>query len=191
MRRRSTYRLSTLLLLVTIASAACAGVANTVQRAAGQRAATNRVHDLGGRVFCLHDQTEDGRLRGFAEPPAPRWLRDIVGDELFQTVDIVDISRPNVGDSDLDLLQNVSTLTTLILNDSQVTDAAIDRIAVLPQLKYLSIFNTNVTSAGRARLRQLRPDVDICFMQFGHMTGPMWYWYRSEAEAQDLRDSLL
>ncbi len=42
-----------------------------------------------------------------------------------------------------------------------ITDASVDALATLPELKRLDVWNTGVTQKGMARLRELRPDLEL------------------------------
>jgi Leucine-rich repeat (LRR) protein len=42
-----------------------------------------------------------------------------------------------------------------------VTDASIDVLASLPALKRLDVWNTAITEKGMARLRELKPDLEL------------------------------
>ena len=42
-----------------------------------------------------------------------------------------------------------------------ITDASVEVLAGLPELKRLDVWNTGVTEKGMARLRELRPDLEL------------------------------
>ena len=87
-----TFRLRTLFVLTTILVVWFGVVVN---RAYEQREAVRAMKALGAMVFY---DWQLGRPRGIknflprprqAEPPGPKWLRRVIGDEFFQDVDVV------------------------------------------------------------------------------------------------------
>lgn len=58
-------------------------------------------------------------------------------------------------------LAGLTTLEDLVLNSGKVTDAAIEHLAGLKNLRTISLAGTRVTDAGKQRLRQLLPQVQI------------------------------
>src|SRR5262245_48181306 len=61
----------------------------------------------------------------------PRWLEDLIGSEhtwLFEEPRDVNLRGPQVTDDTLRLLHDLPTMTTLWLEDTQVSDAAVDEL---------------------------------------------------------------
>jgi hypothetical protein len=75
------------------------------------------------------------------------------------TVRIVDLGRPAVGDSDLELLWAFPGLRSLELDGSAVTDAGLLRLPSLPMLEGLSLRRTAVTESAVAAFRAKHPHV--------------------------------
>ena len=48
-----------------------------------------------------------------------------------------------------------------LYSNTGITDASVDVLASLPELKRLDVWNTGVTEKGMARLRELRPDLEL------------------------------
>ena len=78
-RRWFQFSLRTLFVLLTVL---CVWLAVTVNRARKQREAVAAIEAVGGMVLYEH-QYDD------SEPPGPKWLRELVGDEYFVSVDVV------------------------------------------------------------------------------------------------------
>ncbi|MGE0144708.1 MAG: hypothetical protein AB7I19_14360 [Planctomycetota bacterium] len=83
------------------------------------------------------------------------------------TVRIVDLARPSVGDSDLDLLSAFPGLRSLDLDGSAVTDAGLLRLSSLPMLEELSLRRTAVTPAAVAEFRRQFPHVGRVVLSLG------------------------
>ncbi len=130
----------------------------------------------GGRIG-YDFQRGDGGFEPFAEPPGPAWLRNLLGDDFFTTVVLVEVHSnvpikqldalpyvqiayllgPHVGDDDIRHLSGLTRIEILTLGvDSQVTDDGLDVIGGLTQLRLLDLSNTMVTDAGLEKLRGLR-----------------------------------
>ena len=70
-----------------------------VLRARQQQAAIGAIEDVGGTVMYRFERL------GEPEPPGPRWMRKLIGDEYFVTVVDVAFWNPNTTDEDLKLIQ--------------------------------------------------------------------------------------
>ena len=78
-------------------------------------------------------------------------FRELGGQATFedrQVLVTVDMHRAPIGDSDLELLEGLSTLQTLDLSYTRVTDAGLKHLRGLKELKRLSLLGTKVTDAG-------------------------------------------
>ena len=92
-----------------------------------------------------------------AHPPGPAWLRNLLGDDYFGQVEIVDLSETQVADDGLERIQRLSQTRILYLGGSKVTDAGLAHLAGLTQLEELYLGGTQVTDQGAMRLRQALP----------------------------------
>jgi hypothetical protein len=52
-----------------------------------------------------------------------------------------------------------------------VTDASVDVLAALPALRRVDLWQTGISDAGIARLRELRPDLELQTETTGAITG--------------------
>jgi hypothetical protein len=73
----------------------------------------------------------------------------------------VDLGRTKVTDAGLQHLAGLKQLRALDLNNTQVTDAALKHLAGLKQLRELDLFLTKVTAKGKADLKKALPDLEI------------------------------
>jgi hypothetical protein len=140
-RRWFQFSLRTLLIVVTVFAVWCAYQAN---RAATQRRALAMVERLcanrrqtsydpmaiGGIAFDYQLQ-KNGKWTVYdplAPPPAPAWLRQLIGEELFRRPVNIDLSDTDVTDADLAALEGLSSLRTLRLYRTAVTEKAVGRL---------------------------------------------------------------
>src|SRR4051812_11530672 len=94
-RRRLTYSIRALLVV-----SALIGIVLAVQvnRARDQERIVNLIqgsHRTSAPFLYRHQWPPGGRLDRQAEPPGPRWLRNLLGDHYFQTVRIVEAIMPD------------------------------------------------------------------------------------------------
>jgi len=116
-RKRLRFRLSLAVAMVGIALIAVC-LAPIVNRARRQKEATALVLRAGGQIGYEHNYSvaQGSFVSGDPEPPGPRWLRNLVGAEYFQTVNYVNVSShwgryPNIdGFEFLDDLPSVRRL---------------------------------------------------------------------------------
>jgi Leucine Rich repeat len=144
-RRWLRFSLRSLLILVTIL---CVWLGVKVNQARRQKEAVDALSKVGAAIRYEH-QLSDTHPRDFAvekELDVPRWLRDLAGDDFFQTVVAVQATRP-------------------------VTDNDFIHLAALPRIRFLYLTNTGprVTDAGLAHLP--RPDRLVSFVAGGTAVG--------------------
>jgi hypothetical protein len=130
-----------------------------VHRAREQRRATQVIRDSGG---SLHYDWEfvGGTFVPGREPPAPDWLRRLLGDEFLQEVTWANIAETTEGRNALDRalvhLRSLGRLRELILTAGCLQDTHLSRIQGLTALERLEIVGAvNLTDAGLAHLRGL------------------------------------
>jgi uncharacterized membrane protein len=72
------------------------------------------------------------------------------------------LSHNELTDRTVAKLANLKKLERLNLySNPGITDASVEVLASLPELKRLDVWNTGVTEKGMARLRELRPDLEL------------------------------
>ncbi len=83
------------------------------------------------------------------------------GDRLIE----VDLDGKPVTDADLDHLVTLSDLKILNLSGSRITDEGLAKLAPLKRLKFLYLFKTEITDAGVAHLKELPRLEVLCLDQ--------------------------
>jgi hypothetical protein len=138
-----------------------------VNRGRGQRRVADAIRAAGGWVTYDHEYIQylKGNPGRRSEPSAPRWLRSVLGDDLFQDIAYVnlvyDVRAPGampigggVRDDRLtSLISQLPRLWEFTARDGQVTDAGMGVIARSPSLARLELLQPHVTDTGIELLR--------------------------------------
>ncbi len=149
-RRWFQYSLRTLLLVMLLASIGMSWFAAKLQPAREQREAAEAIEKLGGSV--TYDWESDVSR---SEPPGPAWVRNLLGENFFGNVVGVSLENTHVTDAAIEHVKGFSQLQDLDLMDTPVTDAGLEHLKALTQLRMLSLDETRVTDAGLEHLKGL------------------------------------
>jgi hypothetical protein len=159
-----------------------------VEKAARQKAAVEGIENSGGDVLYEHQSESDGNFDPLAPPPGPKWLRRLLGDDLFTTVVLADVYTddgaayleqlpklrrvhllgPAITDSALLHVADLNELEMLtVARDLPITDRALGALTRLRHLKILYLSSRRITDAGLDRLRELveLTNLDLEFAQ--------------------------
>ncbi len=129
-RRRFQFSIGSLLLLTVFVALPCSWLATEMQAAKRQREAVAAIKGLKGSVGY---DWEGGVSR--VEPPQPRWLRHLLGDDFFATVNFVSFEGPDEA------------------AEAKITDAVMERLEALPQVETLLLDGTGSRTPGWNTLR--------------------------------------
>src|SRR5579864_9191028 len=181
--RRWVISLRALMVLIVVLSIGIAWVTN---RARHQREAVAEILARGGQVvFDYQYGKGTSNYIPNADPPAPKWLRHLVGDEYFRQVVRVILPRasPALGtqhssghtDSRPDhVMRFVGMLTSvkmLTINREQATDAGLNQIRGLKNLETLWVQDAeDLTDAGFAALQGMTHLERLTIMNPKHLT---------------------
>ena len=89
------------------------------------------------------------------KPSGPEWLRDLLGDDFLKNVDAVIFHGSEVTDAGLEHLKTLRQLKNLNLGTTRTTDAGLEHIKALRQLQVLNLNFTRVSDAGLESLKRL------------------------------------
>ncbi len=168
-RRWLQFSLRTLLFSMLLLSCALGWYA---ERARRQREALSKIIRYGGEVTYDYQldflgqprRDKHGNFQHGLQPPGPRWLRELVGDDYFRAPVKVWLEiDEGVGFEDRDLqalagaLQSLPTLRTLSLRGSPITDAGLAHLHGLTQVREFDCMWTNVTDEGIDALQEALP----------------------------------
>ena len=126
------------MIFVLVVAVAASWLGGKFEQKHKEREAVDALRKAGGNV--LYDFEAKG-----SQPPGPAWLRGWLGEEYFATVVEAYLGRTTITDDDLAALESVPTLETLDISDTRITDAGLRHIAMLRNLKSLSLTNGATT----------------------------------------------
>ena len=183
-RRRFQISLKSLMICVAVIAVACGMFSKKLIEARKQEMAVGKIVRLGGSVDYDYQSDSGEWFQTSTGVSIPRWLRTIVGDGMFATVECVNLHGSNVTDANvvqLDLdkfpaialsntpitdhglanLAGLTNLEVLRLDSTQITDAGLAHLESLSKLQVLFVKNTNVTPGGVKKLQQSLPNCRI------------------------------
>ena len=139
-----------------------------VNKARQQARAVAAVKSHGGWVHFDYEFV-GGKLTKGREPWAPRWLREILGDEFFREIEYVSLvyddstgkryDNENFSSCDdlLALLVRQPGIKKLFLHGTQATDTGLEHVGKMTGLDALYFWDaTSITDAGAAHLAGLK-----------------------------------
>jgi len=126
-----------------------------MRQAERQRKAVEAIREVGGWVGYDYQRTEDGVVETWREPPAPAWLRELIGDDFFSEATGVYAYGTNAGDVVLEHLKGLPRLEWLSISGRQITDARLKHLKGLTGLDWLVLSGTEVRDGGLVHLRGL------------------------------------
>jgi len=157
-RWRFQFSLRSLVVLVVAVAVPCSWLTVKMREAERQRRAVEAIRKAGGIVFYDFHFVKEENGYGILEqdPPAPAWLRQVVGNDSFSEAHIIVFHNPEqVGDDVLERIGRLRKLKRLALDDSAVTDVGLKHLTGLTRLWGLELNGTQVTDEGLLALRGL------------------------------------
>jgi hypothetical protein len=171
------FRLATLLLLITGLGIWLGLQVNRVNR---QRRAVAEITARKGIVGYDY-QTDLNPKTSEKEPPGPKWLRQLIGDDYFCEVECVDFATDYFGrrkelglskvdDDGLACLELIPKITTLELgNNRAITDAGLVHLRNLNDLSTVYLYRSSITGPGLAHLADL-PALKVVDLKWAPVT---------------------
>ena len=150
-RSRFQYSIRSLLVLTLVVATACSWLAVEEQQARKQREVVEEIWNAGGSVWFDYQLEPDGVEipdMDLAEPPGPAWLRNVLGDDMFVNVLMVNLWRTELGDARLEHLKVFTKLQWLYLWHVNVGDAGLEHLRGFNQLRELELNDTGVSDTG-------------------------------------------
>ena len=163
---RFQFGIRSLLAFCLASSIAASWLAVEIEQARRQNEA---VKAIGGRHYHDWEFDADGELRANPEPPAPIWLRNLLGVDFFSVVDSISFDTrtwndrrqksyflyTDMTDARLEHLNEFAHLRALNLSCTNITDAGLERLRVLNGPASVGLDDTNITDAGLKCLADL------------------------------------
>ena len=165
---RFQFSIRSLLVLTVAVAIPCGWLGVEMRAAKRQREVVDEITKLRG------DVTYDWQLYAIGytlhrQPPGPGWLRNLLGDDFLVVVVVVTINHTEATDATLEHLKCLTQLRRLMLNGTNVTDAGLTHLAGLNQLEWLSLGKTAVSDAGVKHLQCLT-QLQILDLDSSHVT---------------------
>jgi Leucine-rich repeat (LRR) protein len=169
-RRRFRFSLRTLMLALTVFGI---WLGIETDRALKQRRAVEMVRKFGGMVGYRHQRIGTSNWDSSVEPWAPRWLRQIMGEDYFVSVFEVYLANygnpvdPPMGvlqrltDDDIGCLAGLRRIERLDLARAPVTAQGLAHLVGLQNLEYLDLRDTIITDQHLEQLGRLRHLKDL------------------------------
>ncbi|MEX0642971.1 MAG: hypothetical protein WD468_09740 [Pirellulales bacterium] len=162
-RLRLRFRLSTLLLIITVL---CIWLGRWTYIARHQRNAIEIITKAEGHVIFGYEEDSQGKRIPNPTPPAPKWLRDAIVEDYFRSPIIVDFAtnlgrrqgseEPKATPEALAALGELRGIHSIELSHNEtVNDESLKWLAGLRKLRVLYLYNTAVTGSGLAYLSGL------------------------------------
>jgi hypothetical protein len=148
-RRWYQFSLRTLLIFVLICAISSAWFGMKIERKRRERDAVQRIIAKSGVAQY------DYEIAHQSEPDGPAWVRRLFGDNLFSDVRAVSLPGGTHNDDDLALLDELTQVRELDLQDAHVTDTGLAHLSALSELERLNLHGTSVGDAGLKHLKGL------------------------------------
>ncbi len=153
-RRRIQFSISSLLLLTPAVAIPFGWLTLARDAAMQQRDVVEEIRTAGGVITYDYQLPPDVAVPERPTPPGPRWLRNVLGDDLFVNVTEVDLSNSNFDEAVLRRFRALPQLRSLALSNN-ASDAALENIKGLTRLQRLSLARSKITDAGLRNLEGL------------------------------------
>jgi len=129
-------------------------LAERLQLAKRQREAVAAIRATGGGdVFYDWQHVDDGQP--IEPPPGPLWARNALGDDFFASAVYVYLHSPRISDAAMEHVRALPQLKELWLFNSEITDAGLRHLKDLKKLEKLGHNSAKVTDAGLSHLKSL------------------------------------
>jgi hypothetical protein len=183
-RRWFQFSLRTLLILTLIVAIPCAWIGRKIEKKRRERGAVEAIRASGGTAsydyevpWSWFDRRDERFSPSYYGPDGPSWLRGMLGEDFFNEIVQVDlsrvpvarldwldtlpqlrwlrVSRPDLADADLTHIRDLTQLRSLELVRTKVSDSGMMYLGRLTKLQHLNLCGTRVTDAGLVHLKQL------------------------------------
>ena len=158
--------------------------ANQIRRAVAE---LSKLHAFVNYDYEIRDDPSSNvgiRTLVNVSPPAPQWIRELIGREYFVEIAFVilhgntdglnvlddlpnlrflSVERTKVTDKELVKVKTLSKLTAISLDNTAISDEGLKHVEALKQLRFVYAVNTRITEKGAKELRKALPNVQIWY----------------------------
>lgn len=138
-RIKFTFSLRTLLACVAVFAILMAFIGTHVVRYYDEQSRIASISLMGAQVFT--------------EPRGHFFLRQFMGDFLFQRAVYIHVDNPGVADNWLEDLQGLRYVELVSIKSEGITDVGLQHLRHLPNLRRVNLVNTKTTKEGVESLR--------------------------------------
>jgi hypothetical protein len=145
------FGLRFLFLILTLACLTIGWGGSALDRIQRQQAIIARIRAADASVYFAHE--------GKGEPPGPRWLCRLLGDEAFSSVESIywfedGLVKDTCNDQDLAAWRMLSSLESIAVGSDKISDKGLQNLAQLPKLEFLELDSPKITAQGIDALSQ-------------------------------------
>jgi Leucine-rich repeat (LRR) protein len=156
LRWRFQFSIRSLFILTVAVAFPFSWLAAEMKKAREQRATVDEIRTCGGLLsYDWELESVSWRRIPNATPPEPAWLRKLVGGSFFESLAMISLDKTQLTDAELEHLTGLSQLRYMSLGGTKVTDAGLEYLGELRQLRDVSLNCTKVTDAGLEHLTGL------------------------------------
>ena len=141
-RWRFQYSIRSLLLVTVVVASPCSWMAVQRETAQKQRAVVEELRTAGEWVSYDYQFDSNGDLIPNAEPPAPAWIRRLVGDDFFADPTMVQFITEPLPEKLLPTIGQLPSLTWVDLSELSAASEPFKAISTLPHLTFLELDGT-------------------------------------------------
>lgn len=150
-RRWPRFSIRTLLLAVLVFCVLLAWLGRDVARSRFQRSIVTSIEAAGGSVYYDY-QLEPGRIDLSKSPRGSAFVRSLLGDDIYATVNVVYFIERTTTDDDIANSRGLSDVFDITVSGPGVTDRFVDDLLSFERLSSLKLIETSITAKGLAKL---------------------------------------
>ena len=150
-RRWLSFSLRSMLMFVAVAGISMGWMAWHVNRVRNQRLVVAELSSVGGLVIYSYQWQQRTRQ----EPPGPKWLRSLLGDDIFADVKEVDIRHDHVTEQTLARVATLPAVLTLMMRSDRISDSGLAHLAKMSTLQQVDLYSPGLSDASLAQLAKI------------------------------------
>ena len=139
------------MLVVAFAGISLGSMAWHVNRVRNQRLVVAELSSVGGLVIYSYQWQQ----RSPQEPPGPKWLRSLLGDDIFADVKEVDIHHDHVTEQTLAWIATLPAVHTLYMESGRISDSGLANLAKMSTLQQVDLYSPGISDSSLAQLAKI------------------------------------
>ena len=147
-RRWYQFSLRTLMIFTLICALGAEWLGRKLEHKRREQHAVETLVKWGGEISYDYEIAH-------VSPAGSNWLRSLLGENFFNEVEFVDLSRIAATDDDLENLRRFPQLQELHLNVTWISDGGLEKLKELTRLRTLDLSGTKISDVGLPSLKGL------------------------------------